>query len=236
MKRKVTAWVRLNWKYPPSEPGKASDYFAHFETLNATDVVLYCRVSSCRQHQNSNLANQETSLNRELKRLGVTVHATYGCIESGWDNDDWMDRATLAYAAAEAEKLGAVLVFESISRAIRSIWYHPSRDKHAQPTKAEYEKFLRITKGAKLATIAHPDITPEAERGLQSRRGMTEKNKKGGRPRKQKRTRTLYPQETKNRAIELRQAGASHGEIANALNAPRSTVQSWVKRHLTRGV
>ncbi|WP_339731036.1 recombinase family protein [uncultured Gimesia sp.] len=234
MKRKVSAWVMLNRKYPPSEPGKASDYFAHFETLNAKDVVLYCRVSSSRQHQNTNLADQERSLKRLLERLGVTVHATYGCIESGWDNDHWMDRATLAYAAAEAEKLGAVLVFESTSRAIRSIWYHPSRNNHAQPTKAEYEKFLQITKGAKLATIAHPDITPEAERGLQSRRGMTEKNRKGGRPRK--RTVTKWPQETISRAIDLRQAGNSLGEIAKTLNVPRPTVQSWAKRYMTRGV
>lgn len=225
MKRKVTARAMLNRKYPPSEPGKASDYFAHFETLNATDAVLYCRVSSSRQHQNTNLADQERSLKRVLERLGVIVHVTYGCIESGWDNDHWMDRATLAYAAAEAEKLGAVLVFESTSRAIRSIWYHPSRNNHAQPTKAEYEKFLQITKGAKLATIAHPDITPEAERGLQSRRGMTEKNKKGGRPITKKRRREIK----KPKAIELRKSGKSIAAISREIQVPESTIRDWVR-------
>lgn len=236
MRNRVTAWGRLNRKYPTSEPAKASEYFDQLVAIGATEVILYCRVSGNKQHQNGNLANQVTSLERDLKRRGITVLETYRCIESGWDNDHWMDRPTLAAAAKRAKELGALLVFESTSRAIRSCWYHPSREKDAQPVKAEYENLQRITNGVKLATIAHPDLTPDAERGLQTRRGMTEKDKRGGRPRKQKRTRTLWPQETKNRAIELRQAGASYGEIAKMLNVPRPTVQSWTKRYLTRGV
>lgn len=234
MRKRVTAWVRLNRKYPPSEPAKASDYIKHFETLGAKNVVLYCRVSSSDQHHTGNLANQQANLCRELERQGVTLHEVYCCIESGWNNDHWMDRPTLAAAATKAKELGAVLVFESTSRLIRSIWYNPSRNKNAQPSKAEYKKLKRITKNVTLATIAHPDITPAEERGIQTRRGMVEKNKKGGRPRK--RRKTNWPQETINQAIELKENGRSYGEIAKTLNAPRSTVQSWIRMHLKRCV
>ena len=62
----------------------------------------------------------------EPEQRGVTVHAVHHCIESGWDNDHWMDRAVLADAVAKAKELGAVLVAETLSRIIRSERYHPS--------------------------------------------------------------------------------------------------------------
>ena len=37
-------------------------------------------------------------------------------------------------------------------------------------------------------------------------------------------------------AMKMRQDGASHGQIARALNQPRSTVRSWLRRQDGGGV
>lgn len=234
MRTRVSAKRRLDRKYPPSEAATPSDYIHHFDDLDATEVILFCRVSGREQNRNGNLADQINENRRELEKLGVTVIERYKEIESGWDNDHWMDRGALAAAAAHAKRLGVVLVAESLSRFIRSVDYHPSKNSHAVPTRAEFEKLLRITEGVTLATIAHPDTPPTAERGVQSKRGMIQKNRMGGRPRK--RTRTIRPLETIQQAMELRAAGWSLGEIAKALKVPRPTVQSWADRYLNRGV
>lgn len=221
----VSARDRLNRKYPPSETARASEYVDHIENLDATDVVLSCRVSGGAQHRKGNLADQVKSNRRVIEKHGATVHEVYRCIESGWDNDHWMDRPTLAAAATKAKELDAVLVFESLSRLIRSIEYHPSRNPNAQPTKAEMEKVMAITQGAKLATIAHPDATPGEERSVQTQRGQQEKGRKGGQPISKKRRREIRKPE----AIKLWLAGEKTARIARILEVPVSTVRDWLK-------
>jgi len=225
MRKRLSARPYLDKIYPPSEPATPSSYIHHLDDLNATEVILFCRVSENEQSRKGNLVNQVNGNRRNLKERGVTVIERYKCIESGWDNDHWMDRGVLAAAVAHAKRLGVVLVAESLSRLIRSASYHPSKNPSAIPNKAEFEKLMRITDGATLATIVHPDLSPTEERGVQSRRGMVEKHRMGGRPMRKKRRRELRNPE----AIRSRLEGNSIAGIARLLDVPESTVRDWLR-------
>ena len=180
--RRVSATRRLALKYRPSPPGKASDCIQHFKDVQATDVVLYCRVSLIEQYRNGNLGDQVAHCRRLLERQGANIIAVYHCIETSSELDDWMDRPTLATAIATAKKWGAVLVVETTSRLIRSLNYYYERNQQAQPTEIEFEKLLRLCNGVTLATLEHPNASSGEERSYQTKRGQEAKGRKGGRP------------------------------------------------------
>ena len=191
-------------------------------------MVIACRESGWEQNRTHKLKRQAAYLRNYVRERGGKVIALFTHVGSGWDAT-WIGNA-----ADEARENGAKILFECVNRAARHPAYHSESNFTAQARTSDLEDVRYWAKGVELVTVLQPDATPEEERSFQTKRGQSISGNKGGRPRK--RQRTIRPHETIRQAMELRAAGSSYGEIANALDVPRATVQSWVKRYLNRGV
>lgn len=224
-------WVSRKVSTPGAKPPRASLYVHHLEELvkekPRLEVVLVCRVSGREQHRRKHLRDQRASLRRNVEALGARVVREFSAVASGWD-DDWL---VVESAAAWARRHGAVLMAESTCRYLRNREYSSTECPWVLPTRDEWEKFLAITRGVKLATLLHPDAHWKDVRSYQSKRGMIEKESKRGRPRKRRpgelseRREALLPEVIKLRCKWL----VSYRNIGAALNVPWRTVKDWLR-------
>jgi DNA invertase Pin-like site-specific DNA recombinase len=214
-------------------PAKASNYIAHVDHLQPCRVVVLCRVSiPCNK---GHLDDQDSNLSWEFERMGFDIVGVFKEVASG----DAEDRITLELAALKAKELGAVLVAESTNRFVRSFCYkredilrevEKPRRIAISPNVMDFERFLDLVHGAKLATLWHPDLSEKEIRKLQSKRGQ--KGHRGGRPAvplTNKRRRELKA----SLAVKLRQDGLSWRQIGKALNVPWRTSKDWVVKMLS---
>ena len=195
-----------------------------------TPVVLWCRVSSGPQAANGNNADQEAELRAAAAARGCPVVAVRTHDGRATDAE-----AKLYDAARTAAAAGAVLLAEGTSRFVRSPNFHPSSRPNATPAAPHLRNLKPACGDVPLATLHHPDETPAEERGRQTVRGMEQKGRHGGRPRKAEprhyamdRNRRLRP-----KARYLYRMGKSLHAIARTLKTSRRNVQRWVK---TEGV
>lgn len=202
--------------------GQASTVIRHLPELLAERpglrVVDCCRVSEYQQGHRGQLAGQVSDLQQQVEQLGANVIDCVKHVGPGWD-PGWLYRALKI-----ARATGAVLVAETTSRFIRSGYFHSSRLPNAQATQADLDYLRFLTDGVALATVLHPDASPEEEMGYHRKRGQRATGNVGGRPeRKKNRRKRLTPP-----VIDLRQQGKSLAQIAKELDVPRSTIQRWV--------
>lgn len=235
MKKTVYAdqrpWHRLHSGNSPTVP--ASRYVHHAKKLAksrpGTKVVLFCRVSTRDQNKTGNLRDQELSLRRAAKRLGLVVVDSYHEVTSGWIVDLPFGRTGLTWAAEAAKENDAIVLAESTDRFLRNRKFNSKKCPDLLPTKADFEELRRLTWSVTLATLLDPDTHPREVRAYETRRGQKAKGKKGGRPKnnppgyKKRRRASLFP-----RVVTMHERGASLGEIASAVGVPRSTIQGWV--------
>ncbi len=83
--------------------------------------------------------------------------------------------------------------------------------------------------GVLLATIVHPDASPEVVTSFQSKRGQCGREKFGGHPlipQLSKKDRRLT---TKPKALAMRAEGRSIRQISAQLDIPASTIQGWLE-------
>jgi hypothetical protein len=87
-------------------------------------------------------------------------------------------RSKLMDAARYAKRKNCILVASDLSRFVRSVNYSRTKNRHAWPTKEEFERLAKLTLGVPLATVESPFLT-EDERHSQA----TRRTGKAGRPR-----------------------------------------------------
>lgn len=224
---------RLAWKYPNSPPGKASEHLFHLPALimayRILKVVIYCRVSSLEQYRSGNLDDQLSNVRRTLERLGVTVVGVFREIATSYELEHPSDRPALVAAVECAKQHGAIVVAESTSRYLRSAAFDKFHQ-DALPTVVHFERLKRLTNAAALATLVHPDA--EDERSYQTKRGQTEKGRKGGRPQrkppgyKKQQKLDLLPE-----VLGLHGQGASCREISREVGITPMTASRWIRQH-----
>jgi len=197
---------------------KASNYIAHVDNLEPGPIVAFCRESIPRNE--GHLDDQELNL-RSLERRGFNVIGVFKPLGSA----DAEDRVKLEIAAFKAKQAKAVLVAESTDRYVLGFRYgHHKPRRPVPPNVIEFERFLDLVHGAKIATLWHPDLSEKEVRRLQSNRGQ--KGNRGGRPAvplTRKRRRELKAPV----AVKLRQDGLSWRQIGKALNVPWRTSKDW---------
>jgi len=201
---------------------KASEYIAHVDDLEpGQKVVVYCRVSIlCNK---GHLDDQDSNLTWELERKDFDVVGIFKELASA----DAEDRITLELAALKAKEAKAVLVAESTDRYVRGFCCKREADKPRRiavpPNVIQFERFLALVHGTKIATLWHPDLSEKEVRKLQSNRGQ--KGHRGGRPPMTKKRRRELKAPV---AVKLRQDGLSWRQIGNTLKEPWRTAKDWV--------
>lgn len=145
-------------------------------------VVLLGRVSHPNQMKRGNARNQVAALERAAVAAGRTVHGRVAVSGKGWTRG-WF--AELRRSAAFARKNGASLLMDNLYRFVRPVGYGYRSDKNATPDETDLERLRdAVGPGVVLLTLVRPDAPPAAVKSAERRRGQTEKNNKGGRPKK----------------------------------------------------
>ncbi len=193
----------------------ASQHLAHVDNLKPGRVVIYCRVS--RWHQN--LEKQAANVTCEFEKMGFDVVTVLVEVASA----DAEDRVKLELAAIKAKQAEAILVAASTDRFLRGFRLDgENRRITVSPNALDWERFLALVDGAKLATLRPPDMDWRKVRGFQTKQG--EAGRPPG-PMTKKRRRELKAPE----AVKLRQDGLSLRKISRALSVPCSTVRDWIE-------
>jgi len=222
---------RLQKKYPSTVPGQASKYIRHLDELIKEQanlkVVLFIRVSTRGQSDKGNLKDQLASLRKILKKHGISIVGVIRDLGSGWRND----KDGLQYACEKAIELGAVVLAESTDRLLRSVYYHSVDDPYAKPSTEEYEDMLKVTNGATLVTVVHPDADLNETRSYHTKRGQQEKGRKGGRPKSKAGYKKQERKEKLPKVLELREKGRSYREIEKRTGVKYSTAYTWVHKY-----
>ncbi len=199
--------------------GKASNYIKQANIKPGDKVVLVCRVSQREQKQRKNLEDQEANLRAEVAALdGIVVGVTHIQV-SGFD-PFWISRAVTI-----AQQHGAKLLAESTDRFVRHPAFNSSKNNSRNARESDLRELVACAEGVPLVTLLHPDATPQEVRSYQRKRGQRIKQAKGGRPERPKNRKVRLI----GTATQMREDGASWGEIALALEVPRSTVARWCR-------
>jgi hypothetical protein len=156
----------------------ASSCFLSSRKLKAGQkVVLVARVSTSEQQRNGNLDESMARLWDEAEQRGCVVIYEYAYVGSG-------KYPALLPAVEAALADDAVLVFETVDRAIRPLNFHPIKNPNAPLLADDLQRLKKLTRGVPLFTIGEPDASPGENRGSQTTRGQRAKGNRGGRPRK----------------------------------------------------
>jgi len=192
------------------------------EILSPGDLVfLLLRVSTWMQDHKGNLKASEDFLRAEMKKLGVIVVDVGHHIGSGYE-PYWI--GPYAY---QAEKLGAKLVAEDLTRLIRPACYD-KLNQDAQAHDVDLQDMQYHARGVPLITLLDPNASPSECRSHQIKRGQGAKNK-GGRPPKQTAGYKKKMREKKKpEVVKLYADGLPISEICKRLNIARSTAYSWL--------
>jgi Resolvase, N terminal domain len=213
---------------------KLSNYFQPIENIKPGPVVLVVRVSSRSQKDNQNLDNQESRGKAILERLGFTVVKVFRETVPGWKKmfkKDVLQRSVLRKAFLLARKLGCPVVAESADR-FRRRWVRDWKDRRKQlPLRVrDVERLMQEADGVCLVTLVHPDEPHGTVRSHQTKRGQSEKNRKGGRqtdktPKKRYRKMNF----SKARWMRLLKMGG-RGTIEKMTGVPVGTQRRWELR------
>ena len=132
------------------KPGRASDFFRPIDDLKPGIKVVLCGRDSARSNA-ANLPEQVANLRREVAAHGASVVGVEALVASG--KEPWL----WPRAAALAEQHDAVLLFESVSRAVRHPDFDSKECPDAQPTTFDLENLRYWTAGVPLMTVVPPD-------------------------------------------------------------------------------
>lgn len=172
----------------------------------------------------------------ELRAMGARVIKVFmeTCSgKLGYANENGLTKpytAVRTRAARYALRNDAVLVAESVSRYLRSDFYQKDRQ-DVRPSCDEWEELKFRTLDVPLYTLEVPSIRPDAERKIQTLRGLEAKRPyaKRRKPKKpgymKERREALLPV-----VMELRKAGNSMRIIAKRTGVPFTTINDWLKR------
>lgn len=213
-------------EYPKSLPSKPSDVLHPFSCESGDRFVTIARVSCHTQGKNGNLREQQDRLQREVVQAGGIVTDSFSLVCSGKD-PSW-----LVPISQSAHFLDSCLVGETTCRFKRPMDYHSQDNPHAVLLPSDLEWLKTSLCGVKTMTLVDPDYSPGENRSVQTKRGMTSKGKKGGRPRKQ--SRAGWDEERRLHlpiVISLRDLGYSLSMIADRTGVKRCTVQKWLEKY-----
>jgi len=212
----ASAWNR-------TEPGKASICINKFKCRMGDRFVLYVRVSDCSQNKNGNLRDQIAQLLAAVEDAGGIVIDVITDVCSGYTP------IRILYAAHIARKHGATLLAEATDRFVRSPAFHSKTNPTARARRTDIESLMLWTDGVKLMTLIDPDAALAEVRSCQTKRGMQQKGRMGGRPDKpkpgdKKRFREVW----RSKVLRLHRKGWSQRAIAKCTPVPRTTIRNWV--------
>jgi hypothetical protein len=209
-----------------------SEYIEHLDMVLEQNpnipVIPYARVSTLGQSLNGNLEEQSKELCRELKRRGANIIcSTFKEVKNG---SVYTPPGLIWDACKLANKVKGVIVAISFDRIIRPFFFDPRKKQFTEPIVPEMKMLRSVTRRARLVTIEHPDIANSDAHSRHTKRGMREKNKMGGRPKKiipgaKKKRREKY----KPLALDMKKNGESCRIIGRELGIPHTTISDWCK-------
>ena len=167
-------------------PGRAGDRIERLEDIPlGTTIDLRVRVSTENQKRNGDLDDQLSFMVEQAEKQGLLIRKVIAEVRPGWDLH-WL----LDYAENDADP-DVVLVVESTDRLVRSEDYS-KHNQDRQATEADLDQVFRLLpNGCRIASYLDPDAPWEVVRSHQTQRGMKEKSRPGGRPRKAPKSKPL---------------------------------------------
>lgn len=182
-------------------------------------AIPLCRVSGKMQESKGNLDDQEAFIRKHLERLGITILPAFRWTGKGKETERMLHEAV-----TEAKRERAVLVPESFDRMMRSQKFDTSFGRNAKATPEELQRVHEILDGVKAYTVYHPDLSASEVISLQTKRGQTAKENRGGHPRNRKNFRERWMEEVFDMHIE----GFSLREISSFISQRSSQTISHV--------
>jgi hypothetical protein len=230
--------VRYTNIYAADSPEFRGLYQSQFRSatklLPGSEIVLLCRVSRRHQEKANNLADQVRAGKLEAKLRGWMVVGVVSYVGSGWDLDGEVEKAYYRALRILEDHPGAVLVVETVDRALRPSAY---TSKHQDaPLRVRDLRLLRVLAACQPIYVrSNPGATPGENRSVQTKRGMKMKGSKHGRPIQR---RDSYRAKWLPVALELRSKGYGYKRIAKEITrrASRPLSRMGVKKWLTLGV
>jgi len=206
------------------DQGRPSTYVKPITALlPGGKALIWCRVSTTRQAPN--LADQERILREAVAARGAVVVGTVAHVGPAT-----RAAAALYKATRQAERVGAALLAESVSRFARHPEYDPKRRPDVAPGTTALRDLAQVTGGVPLVTLHDPDATWTEERGAQTSRGRRAKLKLAecptGRPGYKKARRRLMLR----KVYWLEKTGHTVRETARLLGEHPTQVQRWKNR------
>ncbi len=224
------------------EGGKAtpSDYFNPIKSLNPTFSLF----PSARESSGPQLRNLEDQLNiirKGIEEINLTrfIVEEFKYIGSGQYPENYIPDFIKKVQSYNFKN--PALVFETVDRAVRPKSYHPVDNPLIPYTKKELDDFKKLLKGVEIFTITDPNLPPEDQHGAKTKRGMHEKGKLGGRPKKEKQRSTKdFKQEWVEVAFQMHLEWKSVIQITEEIRkrsgcqVAESTIFRWIKRERER--
>lgn len=204
---------------------KASEFIDLLIVEENESYIIAGRVSWVQSWKQESQEDQIADLRNAIvsgrgKIVGETIRE-----QSGKDPRLWRDLFD------EAHKKNAIVVFCDPSRILRAKDFHSHNKRDAQPSRSEWEWLMSIAQGVKIATLIHPDSTPQEIERYQKDRGRRMKGNVGGRPMKRKKRKLKW----KSRAIEVHRTGLSFRDTTEILvgegigKIAHTTIARWIK-------
>lgn len=197
-------------------------YFVNSQ-IKPPPIAIWCRVSTRQQERNGNLAAQEVGMLEWAERKKFYVTGVFSDVRNGryLEGSDSWDKAVCF-----ARENRYPLLAWSLDRFIRVEGYS-GYESDALYGKREIQLLQALE--VVLMTRLHPDTPMSVVRSEMTRNGQRSKERKGGRPPTQGKRWKLTDAD-KRKIVRLRKQHLSHGQIAEAMERPRSTVSEFLRR------
>ena len=219
----------------PSRCKNPERYFRPGSELeDASDLHLFgaCRASSVEQEHSND--HQEKEMIEHATKYGITLvpysdtELTMKRVCSGRDDPIWFEMLhDLAQRVLNGEADG--ILIEHQNRLIRSTIFHSVKNPEAEMTDRDAKFIRETTMGIPLYSIIHPCTPPLEVLRLQQNRGRKYAQNKGGGDRKIRRKKRKRIAQIE-KAVQMRNNGASWSKVSEILDVKISTVRGWLKR------
>lgn len=236
-RKKIAKVVQQSIKLKESKSAKASGYLHHPRKYHEQNpdiiAMLYNRESS--HSQNDNHITNEKVLRRRCKKLGIPVASFY--FETITGKILGKNRRALMQAVRKAKAKNnkgehAIILASASDRFLRDKNFNPKTSSNILPSKAQFKRLRKLTRGVPLVTLLHPDMPPKKVRGHQSRWGQRVKGNNGGRPKiNEPGYKKKIRIEKMSQVLRLRKNGASWGNINALTGVAKSTAADWLKKY-----
>lgn len=191
---------------------------SHGKLQKGDKVIIVARVST--RSQRDNLDGQANNLRKYANECGAIIVDIVPHVGKG-QYLRWLKKAV-----KKAKRYNAKIIAESVSRLIRSGYYHPKERPYEQADLMDLEHLKEMLGNIELTTVLSPTADAKEERASAIKRGQQEKNGKTKKQRREEQTPIV---------IELYKQKRSLRQIEMQTGVPYRTVGRWLKDYKKTG-